>query len=47
MADIVAQYGDDKEACHVKMDERMCQQLRRLGFEAGIEIFENTDIFYA
>ncbi|PWL41188.1 MAG: hypothetical protein DBY43_05565 [Clostridiaceae bacterium] len=47
MADIVAQYGDEREACHVKMDELMCRQLRRLGFEAGVEIFENADIFYA
>lgn len=37
-----AKYGDDEELCHIKMDELMCEVLMDLGYEAGVEIFENT-----
>ena len=35
---------DDK---HVAMDQLMCDTLRSLGFETGVEIFENTYKWYS
>ena len=36
-----------KESRHVWMDEVMCKLLRQLGYGEGIDIFENTDKWYA
>lgn len=35
---------DDK---HIAMDKLMCDTLRSLGFETGVEIFESTHKWYA
>lgn len=40
-------FHDDEEACHKKMDDLMCETLRKLGYREGIDIFLNTDKYYA
>ena len=37
----------DLEGMHSDMDDLMCETLKALGYEEGIEIFENTDKWYA
>ena len=37
----------DKEEAHVQMDDLMCEVLSSLGYEEGIEIFQNTGKWYA
>ena len=48
MADI---YGDsdyyDIEEGHLRADELICDVLKSLGYEKGIELFENADKWYA
>ena len=39
--------GYDMEVCHRMMDQLMCEMLRNLGFEEGIDIFESTPKWYA
>lgn len=38
---------DDLEGRHVAMDELMCKALRSLGYDEGVDIFNNTYIWYA
>ena len=40
-------YQDDEEICHALMDDLMCETLRSLGYEKGIDIFEETPKWYA
>lgn len=37
----------DKEVAHINMDELLCETLKQLGYSKGIEVFENTDKWYA
>ena len=37
----------DKEITHMAMDDLMCETLRGLGYEKGIDIFEKTEKWYA
>lgn len=37
----------DEEFVHIKMDEIMCNALRSLGYGEGIDIFENTPVWYS
>lgn len=37
----------DPEATHSQADKLMCEALRRLGYEAGVEIFEKMELWYA
>jgi len=37
----------DLAARHKRFDELLCRQLKALGFEEGIQIFENSDKWYA
>ena len=37
---------NDPEVVHSNMDVLMCETLKALGYEEGIEIFENTDKWY-
>lgn len=37
----------DKELTHMSMDDLMCETLRELGYEKGIDIFEETEKWYA
>ena len=38
---------DDKEGRHINMDNLMCELLRHLGYDAGVKIFDDTDMWYA
>ena len=40
-------HQDDEEICHALMDDLMCETLRSLGYEKGIDIFEETPKWYA
>lgn len=35
------------EDAHIEMDDVMCNTLRKLGFEKGIDIFEHTEKWYS
>lgn len=35
------------EDAHIEMDNVMCNTLRKLGFEKGIDIFEHTERWYS
>lgn len=35
------------EDAHIEMDDVMCDTLRKLGFEKGIDIFEHTERWYS
>lgn len=35
------------EDAHIEMDDVMCDTLRNLGFEKGIDIFEHTEKWYS
>lgn len=39
--------NEDYEHRHAEMDRLMCQALRRLGYEKGIDIFLKTPSYYA
>ena len=40
MQDIVDKVGWDIEKAHSQMDDLMCQMLRELGYDTGVDIFE-------
>ena len=46
MQEIKDKYGADRETVHVKMDNLMCELLKELGYGKGVEIFNNTDMWY-
>lgn len=37
----------DIESIHVAMDELMCELLVKLGYKAGVKVFEETDKWWA
>lgn len=43
----IAKKKTDEEMCHIEMDDYICDVLRQLGFEDGVEIFMNTPKWYA
>lgn len=45
MAELAEDY--DIEDDHYTMDMLMCEVLKSLGYEKGIEVFENVDRWYA
>ena len=47
MSAIRLEFEDDEEVCHEKMDELMCDTLRNLGYEEGVDIFEKTPKWYS
>lgn len=47
MLKIQEAYSGDSEAVHTEMDEPMCMVLKDLGYEKGVEVFENTEKWYA
>lgn len=50
MADAYRQHyeiDDDEEVVHITMDCIMCDLLRSLGYGEGIDIFNNTPMWYA
>ena len=40
-------YEDDQEQVHICMDMLMCDTLRSLGYGDGIDIFNNTHMWYS
>lgn len=40
-------FGEDEEEVHIQMDKLMCDLLLMLGYGDGIEIFDETDKWYA
>lgn len=47
MRDIFPLIGYDKEAAHGEADSLMCDLLRQLDYDDGIDIFEHADKWYA
>lgn len=47
MAALRDKFGDDVEVCHDKMDSLMCRVLIELGYIEGVNIFNDTDKWYA
>ncbi len=47
MKKILEQYYDDEELFHVVADEYICDVMKALGFEEGIQIFENAHKWYS
>lgn len=37
----------DNEICHILMDDCLCTALRELGYDEGIDIFDDTDKWYS
>ena len=44
---IAEKYSDDPESSHYWMDKLMCETLRKLGFDEGIDIFEESARWYS
>jgi hypothetical protein len=47
MREAYQKYGDDEEIVHSMMDSIMCETLEKLGFEKGVEIFNEAPKWYA
>lgn len=47
MQEIENKYIGDLEARHGEMDDLMCEVLRSLKYCAGVNIFENSEKWYA
>lgn len=47
MKKILERYEDDPEMFHAAADDYICSVMETLGFEEGIQIFENADKWYA
>lgn len=39
------EFGDNPDVCHVRMLWLMCETLRLLGFDEGVDIFKSTLIW--
>jgi len=46
MRAIVERAGTDTESAHIKMDEALCRVLRELGYQEGVDIFDDVLINY-
>lgn len=40
-------WGDDTEEIHMRMDDLMMHVLKNLGYSEGVEIINNTPVWYA
>lgn len=47
MIDISNRLGDDVEVVHASMDALMCDVLKSLGYEKGVDVFVGTYKWYA
>ena len=47
MNELATSSGLDEEGRHRRMDALMCEALRRIGYDDGIDIFEATSKWYA
>ena len=39
--------SQDIEMLHIKFDEYICEVLKSYGFNKGVEVFENTGLWYS
>ena len=46
MQELYDNQGGNEEVFHVEADRLLCKLLKELGYEKGIEIFENADRWY-
>ena len=46
MQQLTKDYGHDAEALHSEMDRLMCEVLTEHGYNEGVEIFRDSDIYY-
>lgn len=37
----------NEEEAHIRADELLCETLRQLGYEKGVEVFENMGKWYS
>lgn len=44
---IMERYPNDPEATHAECDDLMCKVLKQLGYSAGVELFEDSERWYA
>ena len=47
MMEIAADKNDDTEHAHAEADDLLCEALRELGYEEGVDIFEGMTKWYA
>ena len=47
MQKLVDLYSEDEEILHSKLDELMMETLISLGYEKGVEIFDNAPKWYS
>ena len=47
MLEIKEFHEDDPEQVHASFDEYICNVLRAYGFDKGVEVFENTEMWYS
>ena len=47
MCDLEREFHHDPEDKHARMDGLMCEVLRQLGYGAGIDTFQNAEMWYA
>jgi hypothetical protein len=43
----IDQYYKDEEQKHAAADELMCELLKSLGYEKGVQVFDDMDKWYA
>lgn len=44
---IIEENGDDVEVCHVKLDDALCRQLEKMGYEAAIKIYREANKWHS
>lgn len=47
MLSIKNKYKNNPEMVHIYFDEYICNVLNSYGFKKGVEVFENTDMWYS
>lgn len=43
----IKEFDDNSEMVHINFDEYICEVLKSYGFHKGVEVFENTEIWYS
>lgn len=43
----IKEFDDNPEIVHINFDEYICEVLKSYGFHKGVEVFENTEIWYS
>lgn len=47
MQTLITKYGNNPEELHIEMDKLMCDLLTDLGYEKGVKVFKNAEIWYS